>query len=501
MSKAVVPRWHGDNYQSRFFWARAALLLDPNQPDIIEVTFEADGPKAFDDVVVRYNTGRPSSSSPGRVTVDYHQIKWHVDRSGRFGFEDLINPEFIGATSVSLLERLKQAKNGAENGAAFHLITTDRIRDGDQLLKLISSNDCSFRLDILKKGKTDNCIMGKVRKCWREHLKLATNDELYSILDGFHISEGSPSLENLRHEVSLKFKLVGLQTRDNETTFFCDNAAQQLVIKNINKFDRTSFKNWCKSENWFQTRNVVSRRSIAIFSFPPRPMPEHMRDTLPENTLDLKAEFIGRALKPESSWKNIRLQTVEFLTRMTTEKLEIRLFLETHASIAFLAGSMLRFKLGVDVEVVQKGENNPGIVWNVHDGFGGPDPIIKLTTVGSGNDIALAIGLSRDPLVQVSAYISQQLPTVGTLIHVTPQDGVGQTAIHGGKHAASIAEIIANNVVKIRNPGVKIHIFISGPNAFSFFMGQHAEAMGQCIPYEFDFGGRITNSYESTFDI
>lgn len=131
---------------------------------------------------------------------------------------------------------------------------------------------------------------------------------------------------------------------------------------------------------------------------------------------------------------------------MIAEKLEIRLFLETHASIAFLAGSILRFKIGVDVEVVQKGENNPGIVWNVHDGFEGPDPIIKLTTIGNGNDIALAIGLSRDPLDQVNAYISQQLPTVGTLMHVTPQDGVGQTAIHGGKHAASIsAEIIANN--------------------------------------------------------
>lgn len=53
MVSAVEPRWHGDSYQSRFFWTYAALLLDPQQPHVVEVTFEADGPKAFDDVVVR----------------------------------------------------------------------------------------------------------------------------------------------------------------------------------------------------------------------------------------------------------------------------------------------------------------------------------------------------------------------------------------------------------------------------------------------------------------
>jgi hypothetical protein len=46
-----------------------------------------------------------------------------------------------------------------------------------------------------------------------------------------------------------------------------------------------------------------------------------------------------------------------------------------------------------------------------------------------------------------------------------------------------------------------VHIFLAGPNAFSFLLGQQAESMGRCIPYEFDFSGRIHGSYEPTFVI
>ncbi len=60
MANAVEAQWHGHDYQARFFWILAASLRDPQRPDVIEVTYEADGPKAFDDIVVRYDPGRPS---------------------------------------------------------------------------------------------------------------------------------------------------------------------------------------------------------------------------------------------------------------------------------------------------------------------------------------------------------------------------------------------------------------------------------------------------------
>lgn len=297
MSKAVAPRWHGDNYQSRFFWIHAASLLDPDKPEVVEVTFEADGPKAFDDVVVRYDPGRPSASGSGRVTVDYHQIKWHVDRGGRFGFEDLTKPAFINAKTTSILERLKEAKAGAVEGAAFHLITTDRMADGDPLNDLVSPTDGSLRLNVLKEGKTHKSRMGEVRKCWREHLKLASDEELFAVIDGLHIKDSHHDLEYLRQMVNLRFRLVGLVGAESETAFIYDEAARQLLIKNVNRFDRAAFEEWCRTERWFAPVRPKARRSVAISTFPPGPTPAHMQEASPDSTLDLRDWFEKRQLR------------------------------------------------------------------------------------------------------------------------------------------------------------------------------------------------------------
>src|SRR3954462_12190315 len=136
MANAVIPRWHGDNYQARIFWENALNLLLPGSC-VVEVTFEANGPKAFDDVVVRYDPPVPRSG-PERVSAEYHQVKWHVEYGGRFGYEDLVRPEFIGAASVSLLERLRDAKRSSQVGARFAFLTTYRIKDGDPLASLVS---------------------------------------------------------------------------------------------------------------------------------------------------------------------------------------------------------------------------------------------------------------------------------------------------------------------------------------------------------------------------
>lgn len=501
MSNAVEPRWHGDNYQSRFFWIHAASLLDPERPEVVEVTFEADGPKAFDDVIVRYEPGRPSATGPGRVTVDYHQIKWHADRSGRFGYADLIEPAFIGAEKVSILERLMQAKADAPEGAAFHLITTDKVRDDDLLGKLISPIDGSLRLQVLREGKTDASRMGKVRKCWREHLKLSTDEDLYAVLDGLHVTDNHHDLEFLRKQVNLHFKVVGLVGAEDATAFIYDEAAKQLKIKKQSRFDRAGFDEWCRQEDWFATKRAASRRGVAIRSFRRWTTPADMLQALPEATIDVSDSFDGRHLRRDKSWSDLKQPIVDFLERMLSERPDMRLFLDTHSSIAFLAGATLPFKAGVDVEVVQKGQGNPGQIWNATDGAPGPAPLIEAFSIGEGKEIAVSIGLARDPIQQVRDYAAANLQDVGTIVQVLADGGFGPNAIKGGSHAAAIAGDIASAIAGIRKPGATVHLFIAGPNAFSFMIGQQAEAMGTCIPYEFDFNNSVDGSYRPTFRI
>ena len=167
MADAVTARWHGDNYQARIFWENAFNLLLPHSC-VVEVAFEANGPKAFDDVVVKYDPP-VVRSGPERVSAEYHQVKWHVQTGGRFGYEDFVDPDFIGAQTYSLLERLQQARKTAPASAHFAFLTTYRIKDGDPLADLISGHDKTLLVERLFDGTTDKSRMGKVRKRWREH--------------------------------------------------------------------------------------------------------------------------------------------------------------------------------------------------------------------------------------------------------------------------------------------------------------------------------------------
>ena len=208
MAEAVVARWHGDNYQARIFWENAFNLLLPHSC-VVEVTFEADGPKAFDDVVVKYDPP-VARSGPDRVSAEYHQVKWHVQTGGRFGYEDFTDPDFIGAKSFSLLERLQQARQTAPTSAHFTFLTTYRIKDGDPLAELISGHDRTILIERLCDGTTDRSRMGKVRRRWREHLKLGSDEELRAVVRGMRVLDGHRSLEELRAEINFKAQVVGL---------------------------------------------------------------------------------------------------------------------------------------------------------------------------------------------------------------------------------------------------------------------------------------------------
>src|SRR4051812_33676468 len=107
MVKAVVARPQGDDYQARVFWLEGCRLFSPYSK-VARVAYELDRIKTFDDVVVTYSTPLPDERG-GTVSIDYYQAKYHVDRAGRLTYESLIDPEAIGATSISLLQRLHHA--------------------------------------------------------------------------------------------------------------------------------------------------------------------------------------------------------------------------------------------------------------------------------------------------------------------------------------------------------------------------------------------------------
>mgnify|MGYP001344800472 CR=1 FL=1 len=504
MADAVTARWHGDNYQSRIFWEHALNLL-VDSSCVVEVTFEANGPKAFDDVVVRYDPP-VARSGPDRVPAEYTQVKWHVETGGRFGYEDFINPDFIGAKSFSLLQRLQQARLTAPPNSQFTFLTTYRTRDGDPLADLISGHDKTLLIEKLFDDTTDRSRMGKVRQCWREHLKLATDEDLRAVVRGLRILDGHLSLDELRAQVNFKAQIVGVLTCSAaDSDFRYDELARQLKVRQLNALTREALLQLCRDEGLLVEREAVPDPflPVAIRSF--LGPSADVVDAAPDNTLLLLDEFRQRYLQDGREWqRDIRPKVEEFLRSAVKRSHKLRLILDAHASIAFLAGSVLDLKSSVDVQLVQKGRVGRSI-WRADDALDANAARFRIEeqVVGDGVEIAIAIGVARDAAPQARAYVAAQLPRVGKLISYTLPQGPGQTVVAGGGHAAALAEQISNHLrtVKVNAPEAMVHVFAAAPNSLLFFLGQEHQAIAPCIVYEFDFDSRSHRTYQPSFII
>lgn len=504
MADAVVARWHGDNYQARVFWENALNLLLPHSC-VVEVTFEADGPKAFDDVVVKYDPP-VARSGPDRVSAEYHQVKWHVEMGGRFGYEDFTDPDFIGARSFSLLERLQQAQQTAPASAQFTLLTTYSVRDDDPLARLISGNDKTLLVERLFDGTTDRSRMGKVRKCWREHLKLEDDEQLRAVVRGLRVLDGYRSLQELRDQINDKAEAVGiLACNAAESDFRYDELARQLKARKLNALDREALLQFCEEEGLLVGRPTAPDPflPIAIRSF--LGPAADIVGAAPEDTLLLTDEFRRRYLQEGREWqRDVRPKVERFVREAVKKSPKLRLILDAHASIAFLAGAVLDLKSGVETQLVQKGRVGTR-TWRADDGSGavGSRFEIEEEQLARGRDIAIAISVSQPTVAQMRAYLTETLPSVGRFISCAIPTGPGQRNVAGGEHAATLAEQVSNRVraVKENDPDAVIHIFAAAPNTLLFYLGQHHQAMAPCIVYEFDFDRRGNKTYQPSFTI
>lgn len=503
MADAVTARWNGDKYQARVFWQNALNMLATDTV-VVEVTFEADAPKAFDDVVVKYDPPI-ASTGPVRVPATYHQVKWHVELGGRFGYEDFIKPDFIGATSVSLLQRLRDAKKIAPEGAQFDFVTTYRIRDDDPLSPLLSGVDRSILLDRLFDGTTDRSKTGRIRKLWREHLGLQTDAQLRDVVSGLRIFDGERSLEELREQINVKAQVVGCLTCRTNSDFRYDSLAQTLKSRRLNSFNRETLRAILREEGLLEQIEQPANTglSIAIRTF--HGLAADLGAASPENTLSLTGEFNQRYLRDDRSWQSdIRPRVNAFLSDAARRSGRLRLTLDAHASIAFLAGAVLDVKSGADVTLIQKGRVGFR-EWRADDGTENSAVRLAEATTdlrGGGAEIAVAIGISRSTERDAAAYVSRALPDVGRLLSLTMPTGPGQQNVAGGGHAAQLAEQVANAIRAARaDPDALVHIFAACPNSVLFYLGQEHRGIAPCVIYEFDFDRAGNKSYQPSFVI
>ncbi len=503
MANPIAPRLNGDDYQARHFWCAALDMLDPSS-NIAGVAYEWREVKSFDDVGIFYSAPQGQAHATP-MSKHFKQVKWQTTRANRFGYLDLIDPDFINAAMVSLLERLRDAKETGDSSIRLSFVTTARITDGDPLAELISSEDGVINLEKLIVGKGPTSKMGKVRKAWCEALG-CDDDVLFSILDGFAVLDGQPNMEAMRDVVATKARSVGLMLSSEENAasdFRFDSLARQLIKRDIQEFDRPGLIQFLKEEGLRVAPSISAATpstDLLIRTFDR--FATDVADYDYAHVLDLTDRFTERYLKPDLSWKGDVFDPVkQFLRQRIVGAAAVRLSLDAHASVAFAAGQTLHLKSGVSPELVQHGRRGRE-VWHADDGsaLGAPSLEIQSQEVGDGDEIAIAVGLTRPVAEDVRSYLANTSLPIGQLVLCQLADGASQTGVCGGEHAALLADQIAeylSNAVKDRILSRR-HLFVSAPNSFLFFLGQQAQSLGQIQMYEFDFDRKGGGTYMPT---
>lgn len=501
MATAVVARRRGDDFQSRLFWLKATALLDPRS-SVVRVSYEK-GPKGLDDIVVEYDSERAPPDHRGRrVCREYWQCKWHTT-SGEFGYEDLMAPEFIGATKFSLLERIRDAYRTHANedpGCRFKLITNWRVRTEDPLGALIRMDSGELDLDLLREGKTAKSRMGRVRMDWCEHLGLEA-EQLVAVCGSMCIEQATDSLDALRERLDERLGYVRLKQEEPGTSqFLYDDLVIKLLGQGRIEFDHASFLEMCHDEGLIVGAPVStsSGLTIGVRSF------LHPFDNLEdrcESVLDLVPYFDGRYIRRTEDWEHaVRPSLEEFVGESARTSEALRLVLDAHASIAFAAGSILDLKSGRNVVVEQRTGGRH--FWGMDDvPPSGSWPVLTAneeTYDANAADLAVAVSLTHDVSKNVRNYVRSSMPSVGRLLELRAEAGPSRNFVKGGAHAAALADAVKEHVrsrLAEGSGGGPIHLFIAGPNAFVFFLGQQQRALGSVAVYEWDFEGRRGGTY------
>jgi hypothetical protein len=142
VAEAIAARTRGDDYQARDFWLHACRLFQEHSA-VEEIGFDDPELRYFDDVSLYYKWGVPDERG-GTSLADHYQVKFHVDCAGCVTCDSLMDPEFIGAKSRSLLERVQdfsKAYGSAKIPFRLYFVSPWDTDSADPLAKLVSNQE------------------------------------------------------------------------------------------------------------------------------------------------------------------------------------------------------------------------------------------------------------------------------------------------------------------------------------------------------------------------
>jgi len=500
MTEAIAARTRGDDYQARVFWLKACRLFQEHSV-VEEIAFDDPALRYFDDVSLYYKRAVPDERGD-TVLADHYQVKFHVDCAGCLTWESLMDPGFIGAKESSLLQRMHDFRAAyASSKVPFRLYfvspwDTDKT---DPLAKLVSNQGGEIRFGVLFDGGSDRTVMGKVRKSWREHLNVSEK-ELKETLRPLRVSRYY-DMKTLSELLAIHLHSVGLTpVADHSRANVYDDLIKKVHQAGRVRFTSDQLRVLCEEERLWRSleRENTETETFGIRSF--MRWAENMEDET-TRMLCLVRHFDNRQILASNLWAERIVPEVKEFVREMKPGHSYRLLLDAHTSISFATGYFLPMKAGVEVSVMQ-GTLGRRQLWTPRSPSIDSNPwsITRESQSSSGSEVAVAVSVTHEVLPDVRAFAKENLLNVGRILAFSASPGPGPAAVRDADHALALAQALSlalRTERTLEERSQTLHLFISAPAGFSFFLGQIAQSFGPVVVYEYDFESNAPGAYRA----
>ncbi|WP_421740718.1 SAVED domain-containing protein [Cellulomonas sp.] len=461
----------GDDFQYAFAWYQACKVID--DPDLESISVEDRDGGSFDDVVVRRTEG----------LNEFFQVKTSVQASASNVVDDAWLTTSLTPTGRSPLQHFYDTYvTQTQVGRPFELtLVTNRGFDHNhRILDLRDSNSEIVDVDAVR-GAGPRSEPGRQRDAWARHLEV-DGERLLSFLSAVRWRQAGA--ESHWAEVSAPLmRLAGLRD-DREAVRIGLQMVREWVKQGAGPRSRADLRQEVCEENLL-ARSSVLRLAVHAIDRP-------VSYDLPHATVDVLDQFIG-----DSPFARLRRTQ----PRPEPDPVIVRLDdavrrLEAYPSrVLHVEGAMrhpLFFAVGRSFPRVRRWElriDQSGGVWSTAVP---PEDVAcasGLVSLGDGQDLAVAIGLTMDIAAAVEEYLrsAPEIQTGNLLILGPPQgERPRPTAVPSAAWLNGWTTSAREAIVRHARHAPRVHLFIAAPAAAALFLGHAWNLLPPTEVYDFD---------------
>lgn len=473
MGNQSASRLEGDRYQHLYSWYILLQLLDIDS--IWDHAFvEHPEAGAADDVTLH-----PKGSSGNAAR--FYQIKWHTDQRSQYSFDSLCEPL---SGKRSLLQKLYDSWKMLRAQGAVEVWLVSNWAAHPVLGNYIRGRGHNLSEDFLDCGEQSEA--GQGRRKWQTQIG-ATDEEMRAFCGNLRLRLGFAGVSDLEEMTDDRMARHSLRTGTNPRAVAIDEVS--AWIEQGGKTKKVTKESLLE---------VVERRQLRASS-PEEPKvslwihgwAKRSFDSPPTIELDWTAHFHRdtRQIPDQAVWRST------LLPELRQAKSQLSSVPEGHY-IDFRGKLPLTIGLAVGAEFpdvggfsfrVEQPTRQENFLWN-----SSAKPSERFFEVGkekqrdTGQDILVGLAITGNAEEDLENLYDAKPNIFKALIYAEPDSGPGDASISGESDAVALA-IKAKELIRVyrrKYRAIRTHLVLYCPAAFSLFLGQRFNSIGDVVTYE-----------------